>query len=292
VPARTEVLKFLASQAATALENSRLYRESQRADEALRQAGAELAHVSRVMTLTTLTASIAHEVSQPLAAMAINANAALRWLKRPEPDLREVESSLHEIVAAGERATSVIAGMRAMLRKADVVVAPLSINAVIRDTVTLIAGELARHDIALHLALHDALPDVAGDKVQLQQVILNLVMNGIEAMKDVVAQPRELWIESSSLSSSSTSSASDGVTVAVRDAGPGFSPEDAERLFEAFYTTKGEGMGMGLSICRAIIEAHGGELRAAQNHPSGAVFQFTLPRAASVAASPSASAGP
>lgn len=292
VPARTEVLKFLASQAATALENSRLYRESQRADEALRQAGAELAHVSRVMTLTTLTASIAHEVSQPLAAMAINANAALRWLKRPEPDLREVESSLHEIVAAGERATSVIAGMRAMLRKADVVVAPLSINAVIRDTVTLIAGELARHDIALHLALHDALPDVAGDKVQLQQVILNLVMNGIEALKDVVAQPRELWIESSSLSSSSTSSASDGVTVAVRDAGPGFSPEDAERLFEAFYTTKGEGMGMGLSICRAIIEAHGGELRAAQNHPSGAVFQFTLPRAASAAASHSASAGP
>ncbi len=271
IPARTEVIKLLAFQAASALENSRLFEERRQADEALHQAQSDLAHVGRVMTLSALTTSIAHEVSQPIAAMTLEANAALRWLRRERPNVEEAIDALSGIARQGQRARSVIAGMRAMLRKAGPDAQQLDLNALIEESLPLFGGELTRHRIVLRTELAPVLPQVAADKVQLQQVFLNLAINAIEAMRDVVDHSRDLTVRTSV-------GASGEVLVTVQDVGVGL-PGDPEQIFEAFYTTKPEGMGMGLSICRTIVEGHGGQLHAWPNRPAGAVFGFALPAA-------------
>jgi len=244
--------------------------ERKRAEEALQKAQTELAHVARVTTMGALTSSIAHEVNQPLGAIVTNANAALRWLAGRPPDIDEARATLGRIVRDGHRAADVIGGVRALLKKTAVVAAPLELNKLIQDTATLVQGELRRHRILLRTELAADLPPVAGDRVQLQQVILNLMMNGIEAMSEVTDRPRELLMIA-------RPELSGAVLVAVKDAGTGLDTQSAEQLFEPFYTTKADGLGMGLAICRLIVEAHGGRLWASANEPRGAVFQFTLP---------------
>ncbi|MDK1494712.1 PAS domain S-box protein [Sinorhizobium sp. 7-81] len=244
--------------------------DRKRAEEALQKAQAELAHVTRVTTMGALTSSIAHEVNQPLAAVVTNANAALRWLASEPPNIDEARETLARIVRDGHRAGEVIGRVRALLKKTATVTTQVDLNGLIEDSVALVHGEVRRHRIQLRTELAQDLPPIAGDRVQLQQVILNLVMNGIETMKNVADRPRELLIRS-------RADPSRAVLVAVQDTGVGLEPQSVERVFEAFYTTKAEGLGMGLAICRSIIEAHGGRLWARAIEPSGAVFLFTLP---------------
>ncbi|PDT32711.1 histidine kinase [Sinorhizobium sp. FG01] len=244
--------------------------DRKRAEEALQQAQAELAHVTRVTTMGALTSSIAHEVNQPLAAVVTNANAALRWLASQPPNLEEARQTLGRIVRDGHRAGEVIGRVRGLLKKTATVTAQVDLNGLIEDSIALVHGEVRGHRVTLRTELAEDLPPVAGDRVQLQQVILNLVMNGIESMKKVADRPRELLI-------TSKSEASGMALVAVQDTGVGLEPKDTERVFEAFFTTKAEGLGMGLAICRSIIEAHGGRLWAEAKEPWGAVFQFCLP---------------
>jgi PAS domain S-box-containing protein len=244
--------------------------ERKRAEEALRQTQAELAHVTRVMTIGALTASIAHEVNQPLAAVVTNGNACLRWLAREVPDLAEARAAVERIIREGNRASAVIRRMRALAQKTDPQAAWLDLNDVIREVITLMHSEVRQQRVALWADLAATLPPVLGDRIQLQQVILNLVINGIEAMAAVTERPRELLIRSHQHES-------DQVLVAVRDAGIGLDPQQMVRLFDAFFTTKPGGMGMGLAISRTIIEAHGGRLWATPNNGPGATLQFTLP---------------
>jgi PAS domain S-box-containing protein len=240
------------------------------AEEELRKAQMELAHVTRVTTLGELTASIAHEVNQPLAGVIANAEACLRWLDRATPDLDAVRRSVEWIIDDGNRASEVIRRVRALAKKSDIEKAALDINDVVREVIALVQRELIRHLVSLRMELATALPMIPGDRVQLQQVIINLAMNGIEAMQSVTDRPRQLVIRS-------RQDESQQVLLSVTDCGAGISAEDADRLFTAFFTTKSSGMGMGLSICRSIIEAHGGRLWATANLPHGATFQFTLP---------------
>ncbi|MEA2961561.1 MAG: hypothetical protein QOI46_1659, partial [Alphaproteobacteria bacterium] len=240
------------------------------ASEALREAQAELAHVTRVTTLGELAASIAHEVNQPLAAVVANAEACLRWLGRGTPDLDAARRSVEWIIDDSNRASEVIRRVRALANKTDIEKAPLDIDDVIMEVIALVQRELTSHRISLRMGLAPALPMILGDRVQLQQVIINLVMNGIEAMQSVTDRPRELAIRS-------RQDETQQVLVSVTDCGVGISAEDADRLFNPFFTTKSGGMGMGLSICRSIVEAHGGRLWATANVPHGATFQFTLP---------------
>jgi PAS domain S-box-containing protein len=244
--------------------------DAKHAQEALQQAQAELAHVTRVTTLGELTASIAHEVNQPLAAIITNGDASLRWLGATPPNLAEARSAIERIIRDGNRASEVIRRLRDLTRKTGSQMAPLDINDVISDVVALVQRELMLNRVRLRLDLATAPARIVGDKVQLQQVIINLVMNGIEAMVPIAVRQRELWIRSRPNEESQ-------ILVAVQDSGVGIPPEQADRLFDAFFTTKRDGMGMGLSICRSIVEAHGGELRVLPNESSGATFQFTLP---------------
>ena len=219
-----------------------------------------------------LTASIAHEINQPLAAIITNADACLLWLEADRPDLEEAWQAATRIVRNGHRAGDIVKSIRDLTRKSAPVTAPLDINDVIREVIALIRAEFSRHDVRLETSLLSNLDSVVGDRVQLQQVVLNLIMNGIEAMADSMHQQRRLAI-------SSTYDESGYVLVAVEDSGPGLDQAQTDRLFQAFVTTKPGGMGMGLSICRSIIDAHGGRLWASPNMPNGAVFQFTLPAA-------------
>jgi C4-dicarboxylate-specific signal transduction histidine kinase len=216
-----------------------------------------------------LTASIAHEVNQPIGAAVTNAEAALRWLRATPPDLDEVQQALARIVENGKRASDVVGRIRALVRKAPQQTARFDLNEAIRDVIALSRTEVLRHGVALHSELATNLPTVAGDRVQLQQVILNLIINAVEAMSSLDQGPRELLI-------TTQPHGPIGALVAVRDSGPGLDPQTVDHLFEAFYTTKPDGMGMGLAICRSIIEAHAGQMWAASNEPRGAVFQFTL----------------
>jgi PAS domain S-box-containing protein len=240
------------------------------ASEALREAQMELAHVTRITTLGELTASIAHEVNQPLAAVVANAEACLRWLDRGTPDLDAARRSVEWIIDDGNRASEVIRRVRALANKTDIEKAPLDVNDVVSEVTALMQRELTSHRVSLRMELAPALPMIFGDRVQLQQVIINLVMNGIEAMQSVTDRPLELVIRSGQ-------DETQQALVSVTDCGVGISAEDVDRLFNAFFTTKSSGMGMGLSICRSIVEAHGGRLWATANVPHGATFQFTLP---------------
>jgi PAS domain S-box-containing protein len=230
----------------------------------------ELAHVNRVTTMGQLTASIAHEVNQPLAAVVANAEACLRWLDRGPPDLDAARRSVEWIINDGNRASGVIRRFRALANKTRIEKVPLDVNDVVSETVALVRRELISHQVSLRAELALSPPMILGDRVQLQQVIINLVMNGIEAMQSVTDRSRELVIRSGQ-------DETHEVIVSVTDCGVGISAENAERLFNAFFTTKFGGMGMGLSICRSIIEAHGGRISATDNLPHGATFQFTLP---------------
>ncbi len=245
-------------------------RERQRAEEALQKAQAELAHVTRVMTLGELMASIAHEVNQPLAAVVTNGQACLRWLALETPRLDEARAAVERVVRDGNRASEVIQRIRALAKKTEPQMVALDINDVIREAISLEQREMLSQRVSLRTELASALPPVLGDRVQLQQVVINLVMNAVEAMAPVTDRPRDILIRSQRDDANE-------VLVAVRDSGLGIDSENADRLFNAFFTTKPSGMGMGLSISRSIIAAHGGRLWAAPNADHGATFQFSLP---------------
>jgi PAS domain S-box-containing protein len=251
-------------------ERKRVEGEARENEQRYREAQLELAHVTRVTTLGELTASIAHEVNQPLAAVVANAQAGLRWLDRDTPDLDGARRSLEWIIDDGNRANEVIRRVRALAKKTDIEKVVLDVNDVVRETIPLVQRELISHQVSLRMELAPTLPMILGDRVQLQQVIINLVMNGIESMQSVTDRPRELVVRS-------RQDETQQVLVSVADCGVGISAENADRLFTAFFTTKSSGMGMGLSICRSIIDAHGGRLWATTCEPRGALFQFTIP---------------
>jgi two-component system, LuxR family, sensor kinase FixL len=262
---------------AAILETNNDITERKRAEEALSKAQTELAHITRVMTMGELAASIAHEINQPLAAVVTNGSACIRWLTRSQPDLEEARDAVQRIIRDGKRASEIIARIRALLKRTATNRVPLDINEVIQETLALAENEARRHRVSLRTDFAANLPWVLGDRVQLQQVILNLMMNGIEAMSSVSDGSRQLLIKTQGDESRQ-------VLISVTDSGIGLDPKQAERLFEAFFTTKTEGMGMGLSISRSIIEGHGGRLWATANAGSGATFQFTVPRSPDVEA--------
>jgi PAS domain S-box-containing protein len=268
-PVEIRVREFRQSDRILSVTLARDITERKRAAETLREMQMELEHANRVATMGQLTASIAHEVSQPIAATVTDAEAALRWLGRRPPDLERARQTLGRIIKSGGRAGEVIGRIRGLVKKAPPRKESMDINSAILDVIALTRSEVLRHGVSLQTDLATGLPLIEGDRVPLQQVILNLILNAVEAMS-CLDEARELRI-------STKSDASNGVLVAVRDTGPGLDPKSVDRLFEAFYTTKPEGMGMGLAICRSIIEAHGGRLWATANEPQGSVFQFTLP---------------
>jgi PAS domain S-box-containing protein len=239
------------------------------AEKALRQAQTELSHVTRVTTLGGLAASIAHEVNQPLSAIVANGEAALMWLAGEAPDWHEARCSVQRIIGDAHRASAVIRRTRELSRRSKPEQQSLDVNNLIDEALLLVQREAISHQVSLRLDLASGLAAVRGDRVQLEQVIINLVINGIEAMATVIGTQRELLIRSYRHDG-------DQVLVAVQDRGSGIEPENAEEVFNAFFTTKPSGMGMGLSICRSIIEAHGGRLWASRNIGPGTTFQFTL----------------
>ena len=245
---------------AEARESERRYREVQMA----------LAHANRVETIGQLTASIAHEVNQPIAASVTNAHAALRWLSAPLPDLNEVSQALGRIVDNGSRAGEVVGRIRALIKNAPPRKDIVSIKDAILEVIALTHGEAMNTAVSVRTQFAESLSPVEGDRVQLQQVILNLMINAIEAMAETNDAPRELLI-------STENTEPNEVHVSVQDSGPGLTQASMEHVFDAFYTNKPTGLGLGLSICRSIIEAHGGRLWAAANRPRGAIFNFTLP---------------
>ena len=248
---------------------------AKQAEEALQELQASLAHVTRVTALGELTASIAHEVNQPLAAIVTYGDAGLRWLNREVPQLDEVRSAVERMIDCAKLAGEVIARLRALSRKTTPEMVRLDINEVVNEVLSLIRREIANHQVSVRLDLaaptcSTSLPPIFGDRVQLQQVILNLLVNGIQAMAVVRDRPRELLIRTKADNTGQ-------VLVEIGDSGIGIDPAHAGQLFNAFFTTKADGMGMGLSICRSIIEAHGGRIWASPNAGPGTILQFTLP---------------
>jgi PAS domain S-box-containing protein len=278
-------------------ERKRAENELQRKETSLREAQTELAHVSRLTTMGELAASIAHEVNQPLAAVVNNASACLRWLAAQ--NLEEARQSAAVVIADGHRAGEIIGRIRALAKKTPPQKDWLDLNETVGEVIAIAGSEVQRNHVSLRTELAPDLPRVPGDRVQLQQVILNLLINAIEAMRGVDEGPRELWISSGKVpemlvhrprapqtgeskeampAERATAEAEwTHVLITVRDSGPGLDPNGLDRLFNAFYTTKPQGMGMGLAISRSIIEAHGGRLWATANVPRGAAFQFALP---------------
>lgn len=246
-------------------------REREIADQARNAATqAELARVARLTTMGEMAASIAHEINQPLAAVVNNANAGLRWLSNRPPNTEEVRAALTRIASDGERGGSIIESIRAMLKKGVRERSKINLNELIRDVTRLTQGQFQRHGVSIRSDLADDLPSVLADPIQLQQVILNLFMNAAEAMVSISDRERLVCVRSEKHDGG-------GALITVEDSGPGVEPEDAKRIFEAFFTTKAEGMGMGLAICRSIVESHGGRITVAKAVPQGTVFQVTLP---------------
>ncbi|WP_334407441.1 sensor histidine kinase [Bradyrhizobium sp. AZCC 2289] len=245
--------------------------ESTRRERQYREAQMALAHANRIATIGQLTASIAHELKQPLAAVVIDGGGALRWLARQPPDLDEARSSVERIIKHADRATHIIGGLRDLTKQNAPRAEVVDFNEAIVEVIALTYSEAVKTGVTVSTRLAPQLPRVQGDRVQPQQVMLNLIVNAIQAMSGSGGGARELQISIDAVPSEG------GVRVGVRDTGPGLSPESLSRLFEPFYTTKPEGMGMGLSICRSIIEAHGGRLWAIPCEPQGALFQFTIP---------------
>src|ERR1700736_4436765 len=250
-------------------ERKRAEAEARDSERRFREVQAELAHAGRVATMGQLSASIAHEVKQPITAAVTYAEAARRWLSAEPPNFREVDDALSHIVKEGKRAGEVVARIPALIKKVPARKDNVAINDAILEVIALTRAEAANNGVSVRTQLTEGLPRVQGDRVQLQQVLHNLIINAIEAMRDVGEDQRELFI--------STRDEPDGVSVEVRDSGPGFAPETLEHVFAAFYTTKPGGLGMGLSICRSIIEAHNGRLWASANVPRGAIFGFVAP---------------
>jgi C4-dicarboxylate-specific signal transduction histidine kinase len=246
--------------------------EQKRTEAMLQATQSELARAARITTIGELTASIAHEVNQPLAAVVANADACVAWLSRQHPDFAEARAAAERATQGATRASEVIARIRSLITKATPEKSRVPINRVIEETSILARAQAARNGVAIELGLSPDSPVVLGDSIQLQQVILNLVMNGIDAMTRVTNRPRTLTLRSETLDSGD-------IRVVVQDSGIGLTEEVKARLFEPFYTTRAQGMGMGLSISRSIIEAHGGRLWAESDGSSGATFQFTLPSA-------------
>lgn len=239
------------------------------AENELHEAHAELAHVTRIATLGELTVSLAHEVNQPLAAIVTNGGAGLRWLKRSTPNLGEVETAMQRMIADADRASEVIKRLRTLSSKTTPQTVPVDFSEIAAESIALVQREIASHQIGLRTELARNLPLVTGDRIQLQQVVINLILNAIQAMADPAIRTRTLLIK--------TERTGDAVQLNVRDSGPGFAPTKATHLFDAFYTTKADGMGMGLSICRTIVTAHGGRISAHSVPGDGASFEFAIP---------------
>jgi C4-dicarboxylate-specific signal transduction histidine kinase len=248
-------------------------REREAADQARTSAmRSELARVARLTTMGEMAVTIAREINQPLAAIVANGNAGLRWIGGQTPDLEEVQATLGRIVKDGHRAGEIIGSIRAMLKNASQTKVPLDVNELVREVLALTHGELKNHGVRLQTGLSLGLPRVLTDRVQLQQVILNLVLNAAEAMSAVADRPRILRVSSEINDPAS-------VLLTVEDSGTGIDPKDMDRIFDAFFSTKSHGLGMGLSICRSIIESHGGSLSASSGNPQGSVFRAVLPTA-------------
>ncbi|HET9376016.1 MAG TPA: AAA family ATPase [Chthoniobacterales bacterium] len=283
-PERIAVLELLASQAAISLEHAQLYAELQlenverrraeqelrRSEASLRETQSELARVTRLTTMGEMAASIAHEVNQPLAGIVTNANASLRWLGGDSPNLPEAREAIRRIVRDGTRAGVVTQRIRALFTETRAPKEPVDINEAIGEVVVLTGSEMRRNRVILKMELAADLPSVMGDRVQIQQVLVNLILNGIEAMSTVQDHPRELLIKTR------RGNGNDEVCVSVEDSGVGLDPKSGERIFDAFHTTKPGGLGLGLSISRSIVQSHGGRLWAVANDGPGATFQFTL----------------
>jgi C4-dicarboxylate-specific signal transduction histidine kinase len=260
----------LAEDLTSGVKSLRASQQRKRAEDALQATRAELARASRMTSLGHMAASIAHEISQPLAAIVANGNAASRWLANKSPDLEEARAALNRIVIEGHRAGQVIGSVRAMFKQAPQEKAPLDVNDLIREVLILTRSEIQRHRVAVQTELMERIPQPLADRIQLQQIMLNLIMNALEAMDAVTDRARVLSIKS-------TIQDSQSVRITVGDSGTGIEPKDVQRIFDEFFTTKPQGMGLGLSICRSIIEAHGGSLSASSGRPHGAVFQVILP---------------
>ena len=241
------------------------------ARDAVRQAQEDLSRVSRVVAMGELAAAIAHEVNQPLGAVVTNASASLRWLAGQPPNLEEAREAIERTVREANRASDVIRRIRALLQKGPPQMERLDVNAVIREVLTLAGNELLRGGVAVRTELASDIPNVLGDRVQLQQVLLNLILNGVDAMSTITDRPRELLLKSSRHPN--------GVLIQVHDSGEGVDPRQADHIFEPFFTTKAQGIGMGLSVGRSIVEAHGGRLWFTPGSPHGVVFQFIVPKA-------------
>jgi C4-dicarboxylate-specific signal transduction histidine kinase len=240
-------------------ESERRYREAQ----------AELAHASRLTVLGELTASIAHEVNQPLTGVVTYGDACLRWIDGEVPRIDQARNAVEQMIASAQHASEVIARIRALSKKGAFESVRFNINQAIDDVIAVIRREINVHGVSLRPDLGASLPPVDGDRVQLQQVVMNLLMNGIQAMSAVTGRHRELQIRS-------REHGSDQILVAVEDSGIGIDPANVDQVFNAFFTTKPDGIGMGLSICRSIIEQHGGRICARRNSGAGSVFEFTL----------------
>jgi C4-dicarboxylate-specific signal transduction histidine kinase len=243
--------------------------ERTRAEEALRQSQTDLARVSRMTTMGELTASIAHEVNQPIAAAVTDANTCLRWLARDRPDVEEARAAASRVAKDAARAAEIISRVRSLFKKGSQQRELVDLNEVIRGMIGLLRGEAARHSVSVRTELSEDLPQIMGDRVQLQQLLMNLMINGIEAMENVDA-PRQLVVKSQRAEDKQP-------MVSVSDTGMGLPPQQADQIFNAFFTTKPDGTGMGLRISRSIVESHGGRLWAADNSPRGASFHLTLP---------------
>jgi C4-dicarboxylate-specific signal transduction histidine kinase len=244
--------------------------EQRRTEEALQRTRSELARVVRITTIGELTASIAHEVNQPLAAIVANADACVAWLGLQNPNLVEARAAAERTILGATRASEVISRIRSLINKAAPDRVQVQLNEIIKESIALAESQTSRNEVSVELDLAPNLPGLLGDRIQLQQVILNLMLNGIESMSGITTRPRRLMIRS-------VTQDEDEITVSIEDNGNGVSAENIPRLFEPFFTTRSQGIGMGLAISRSIIEAHGGRLWAESTVNQGSIFQFTLP---------------